>query len=334
MSLKESFRNIKNEVAGDGRAIRFFLKIINLPIIGKIYDKIYLNYIKNKIEKHPISVTIEPNNICNLKCIMCPYKDSKRKKETMIMPLFKKIVNEAAELKCGEIHLTQYNEPFTDKLIFERIRYIRDKGMKSSFYSNAMLLNRKMRNKLLDTPPDWVRFSVDSVNKKNFEEIRKGANFEKVVGNIIRLYKERNERNQKLPKIEVFFTVLDKNKDEGKIFLNFWRGKCDFASLYPADSRGSKKYVTVNYKNLKSYPCFNPKRVLILSNGKVVLCCVDIDGKIVLGDMNKQTLKEILNSKKYKEIYNSQLNRTCNIDMCRNCSKFYIDSAFYWWFYD
>jgi len=330
----EGLREIKNRVAGNSNAINFFLRVINLPVIGSVYDEVYLNYIRNKIEKHPISVTIEPNNICNLRCVMCPYKDSGRKKETMPMPLFKKIADEAAGLGCREIHLTQYNEPFTDKFIFERIKYIRDKGMRSSFYSNAVLLNKEMRKKLLDNPPDWVRFSVDSVNKRIFEEIRTGSNYEEVVKNIISLYREREDRNQELPKIEVFFTVMDKNKNESKKFLKFWKGKCDFASLYPADSRGSEKYVMLKYKNLKSYPCFNPKRVLILSNGKVTLCCVDIDGKIELGDTKKQTLKEILSSKRYKEIYKSQLKRKCKIGMCKNCSKYYIDSAFYWWFYD
>ncbi len=333
MKPSSIFRNFKNLVVSNKRFIMFFLKLVNLPVIGHIYDFFYFKFIRNKVNKMELYLTIEPNNICNLRCVMCPYKRMKRKKETIPMSLFKRLIDEAAELKVKDVHLTQYNEPFTDKDIFERLAYIRKKGMTSWFYSNGTILDKKIREKILKDPPDMIRFSVDGSNKKTFESIRVGARYEKVLADIESLFKERNELKQKLPVIEVFFTVLEKNKKEYKEFLKIWKDKCDFASLYPADSRESGDFVNIDYKKLKPYPCFNPKRVLVLSNGKVVLCCVDIDGEVILGDMRKQSLKEMFNSEKFKEIFNSQMKRKCDIEMCKNCSKFYIDSAFYWWFY-
>ena len=326
-------RNLKNRLLSDYTFLKFFVGIINTPIIGDIYDKIYFRVIKNKINNSEIMVTIEPNNLCNLNCIMCPYKRMKRKKEIMPMELFKRIVDESKKIGVKEIHLTQYNEPLTDKNLFERLDYIRKSGLTSSFYSNGTLLDDNNIDKMLKSPPDLVRFSVDGVKKNTFESIRKGANFEKVLSNIEKLYRKRNKENKKLPRIEVFFTLLKENEKESKKFLEYWKDKCDFASIYPADSRDSGKFVNVNYKKLKSFPCFNPKRIIILSNGKVVLCCVDIDGDVVLGDLKKQSLKEILNSEKYKKIHSSQMNRSCQIPMCKGCSKFYIDSAFQWWVY-
>mgnify|MGYP001558965945 CR=1 FL=1 len=327
MTLQNNIRYLKNRVASDKRVLLFLLKVINTPVIGDVYDFFYFKLLKRKIRALPLEVTIEPNNICNLRCIMCPYKRMKRKRETMSMELFKKIVDQAKEVGCKDIHLTQYNEPFTDKLLFERLAYIRSKGMRSSFYSNGTILDKKIIDKILETPADLIRFSVDGVSKKTFESIRIGANYDKVVSSIQELYKEREKRKLKLPVIEVFFTILDKNKKECKQFLKYWYGKVDSASLYPADSRESKDFVGINYKKFKPYPCFNPKRVIVLSNGKVVLCCMDIDGEVVLGNLKKQTLKEIFESKKFKEIYQSQLERRCKIPMCVNCSKLYIDSA-------
>jgi len=334
MNFKNIFRDIKNRVVVDKRAILFFLRLINLPVIGDIYDKIYFKHIEKKIEQLPFQLTIEPNNICNLNCIMCPYKRMKRKKETIPMDLFNKAVNEAKGLGCKDVHLTQYNEPFTDKYLFERIKYIREKGMTSSMYSNGTLLDSKMRKKILENPPDLIRFSVDGAKKETFESIRVGANFEEVTSNVKKLVRERNAQGGKLPKIEVFFTILDKNKKEGKRFLKDWKGKADFAALYPADSRESKNFVGFDFKKFKPYPCFNVKEVLILSNGKVSICCVDIDGDVILGDLKKQSLKEIINSKKVQEVWKSQFERRCKIPMCVNCSKLYVDSAFVWWFFE
>lgn len=119
MDFKTRTRYLKNMIVSDKRAIMFFLTIINLPVIGDIYDFFYFRFIVKKMESLPFQLTIEPNNICNLRCIMCPYKRMKRKKETMPMNLFKKAIDEAKELGVKDVHLTQYNEPFTDKQLFE-----------------------------------------------------------------------------------------------------------------------------------------------------------------------------------------------------------------------
>lgn len=333
MSLSRIFRNLKNNIVTNKKNMLFFLRIINTIIIGDIYDFFYIKFIKKKIANLPLEITIEPNNICNLQCVMCPYKRMKRKKQTMSMKLFKRIVDEAKEIGCVEIKLSQYNEPFSDKQIFERIKYIKSKGMRVSFYSNATILNKKIREKLLENPADWIRFSVDGSTKKTFESIRVGANYEQVCENIKSLFRERNKKGQKLPVIEVYFTMLKQNKHESKEFLKQWQGNCDFASLYPVDSRESEDFVNINFKKFKPYPCFNPKEAFVLSNGKVVLCCVDINGDVVLGDLNKQSIKEIMNSKKFKETYNSQIQRRCQIPMCKRCSKMYVDNAFSWWLY-
>ena len=39
-----------------------------------------------------------------------------------------------------------------------------------------------------------------------------------------------------------------------------------------------------------------------MSNGKVALCCIDSDGKELLGDFNSQSLREIWENEKFKEI--------------------------------
>jgi MoaA/NifB/PqqE/SkfB family radical SAM enzyme len=330
MSLGRDLKNIvvSRKILFDGA-----LNLVNAPIIGRVYDSIYFPYLKRKIKGMKYTIAIEPNNICNLRCEMCPYQRMKRAKTTMAMPLFKKVVKQAKELGVETIMLSQYNEAFSDKEIFERFQFVRDSKLKSLIYSNGTLLNEEMRKKILKTPPDILRFSVDGVKKETFESIRKGANFEKVVGNIISLYNERNKAGLKLPAIEVYFTILEKNRKEAKPFLKFWKNKCDFASVYPADSRQDAGLALWKFKGKKFYPCFNPKNIIVFSNGKIALCCADIDGVAALGDVNKNTLKEIVNSEGYKKIFAAQLSGKAYPNFCRQCSKGYIDQAFYWWFY-
>ncbi|MFH1802118.1 MAG: radical SAM/SPASM domain-containing protein [archaeon] len=291
--------------------------------------------IRKKIDSQPLSLTIEPNNLCNLKCVMCPYQHMKRKKESMPFDLYKKIIDQAADLGCKDVNFTQYNEPLTDRLLFERIKYAKGKGMETRFYSNGtLLLSNDNINKLLLNPPDKIRFSFDALTKEVYEKIRRGANYERVVKGIIQLYKEREKKGLKLPHIEVYFTVLKINKHEVKEFLKFWKGKCDFATIYMADSRNDdekNKFKLYDQKKRKFYPCFNPKSPIIFSNGKIALCCVDVDGFMDLGDLKSEKLKDILNSKKFKEIYKAHMNGDPHLSVCKNCSKGYVDMAFSWW---
>lgn len=325
------FRSIKNYIIKNEFLFNLVPFVVNLPVFGNVYDFFYFMLIRYKVKNSRPILTIEPNNICNLRCIMCSYDKMTRPKETMPLDLFKQIIEQACSLGCKIVQMQHYNEPFTDKFIFERIKYVKSKGMRVILYSNGTLLDEGIRNSILEVAPDLLRFSVDGFNKDTYESIRIGANYEQVVGSITNLFSERQRTGKKLPKIELYFSVLKENRNEIGEFLKFWKNNCDKVCLFPADSRNSEKFVSYPYKNKKQYPCYNPKNIVVLSNGKVVICCVDIEGDIVLGDLKKEKLNKIINSKKAKDIFCSQLARNCNIKMCKECSKAYIDSVVSWW---
>lgn len=330
-----NLRTIKDIVLNNEAFSRFLFRAVNFPIVGSIYDFFYFKLIQNKLKKLDLILAIEPSNVCNLRCIFCPYKRMKRKKEVMNMDLFKSIVKQASEIGCKIIFLQQYNEPFLDNKIFERIDYIRkiNKEIKIYIYSNATKISSDMISKILESPPDLIRFSIDGATKETFEKIRVGADYSKVVKNVCDLVRQRDERGRKLPRIETYFTVFNENRKEINSFLGFWKDKCDYASLYPADSRESENFVEMNYLKLKKYVCFNPKSLFVLSNGLIVPCCIDVDGELALGNLKKDKLKNIINSKKFKEFFNSQFQRRCKTRKCLDCSRLYLDSAFSWWAY-
>ena len=60
----------------------------------------------------------------------------------------------------------------------------------------------------------------------------------------------------------------------------------------------------VHMKKRKKSPCFEMyRRAHILSNGSVGVCsCRDIEGEIVIGDVNKSSLEDIWKGKNFKNI--------------------------------
>lgn len=311
----------------------FLFHVINLPIINSVYKIIYAHHIKNVIKSQELLVTIEPYNICNLRCVMCPYRKMTRKKERMSMRLFKKIVDEAKEFGCTKMTLQAYSEPLLDPFLIDRIKYIKSKGMKVGFFTNAVPLNEKMTIKILNSGLDFIKFSVDAGNKEDYEKIRVGGDWDKVKNNIISFYKKRKELKLKKPKISIFMIKQDSNEKNIKSHKGFWTGWSDEINISTMDNRAEEK-ISKSFleKYGKPYPCFTPRELTILSNGKLVMCCLDYDGKMVLGDLKTQSLKEVVNSDKFKKILELHMSfQGDKIDMCKNCTRLYKNSAFHWW---
>nr|WP_228126539.1 SPASM domain-containing protein [Candidatus Marinarcus aquaticus] len=57
----------------------------------------------------------------------------------------------------------------------------------------------------------------------------------------------------------------------------------------------------------------------ILSSGRVVPCCLDKDGIIDLGNIHEQTLEDILNSSRVKQIQKGFLNQQAVEELCQKC---------------
>ena len=61
-------------------------------------------------------------------------------------------------------------------------------------------------------------------------------------------------------------------------------------------------------------------QIAILVDGTVVPCCLDSEGKIDLGNIFDMPLKDILESKEVKLIYEGFSNRVAVEDLCKRCS--------------
>lgn len=310
---------------------------VSLPIFGSFYRKIYKKQIDKKLAGFKLSdmlVSIEPTNVCNSKCVMCPYQKMTRPKEVMPMYLFKKIVDDCRDGGIRKFNLNFYNEPFLDPLIFERIKYLKSKGVHVKLFSNGSVLKEEMFDKIFESGIDEIDFSVDGSRKETYEKIRYGLNFENTVNNILGLISAKKERGFGAPKINVAFVKQKENKGEVEEFKKFWSGKADKIITAFDDNRNeTSEFFDKKSKSAVSYPCRKLwTEIVVMSNGKVALCCVDYDGSVVMGDFNKQTLKEIWNGEKFKKARRLHLDfKSKEIPVCKNCVHSYRMNARSWW---
>lgn len=300
---------------------------INFPVTKFFYKKIYRKNINKKLNDFKLSdlmVSIEPSNICNAECIMCPYQKMTRKKEIMPMVFFKEIVNNCLTYGVKNFNLNFYNEPFLDHFIFERIKYLKSKGLNVQLFSNGSIMESEKIEKILESGLDEIIFSIDGAKKETYESIRRGLVFEKTIMNVLNLIRQKRGLGLEKPKVKLLFVEQKFNEAELEEFRSFWVDKVDKIYVSLDDRRNEIPGIFEREKkSFTSFPCSRLwSEIIVMSNGKVPLCCVDYDGKIILGDFRIQSLKEIWDSDSFKRIRQLHLDfKADKIPFCKKCLK-------------
>ncbi|MFH1645294.1 MAG: radical SAM protein [Candidatus Omnitrophota bacterium] len=283
----------------------------------------------------PGLVYIESTNCCNAKCIMCPHSEMARPKTVMDISLFKKIADDAIAAGVKNIGLSFLGEPLLDKEIFEKVSYIknRDKSIRVSFVTNAMLLSETTAERLISSGLDEVRISIDAITKQTYESIRVGLCYEKVVSNVKKMLELKKEKNVLLPKVRLAFLEIGVNNNESRPFLKYWKHKADNVEIdFSRDWAGQKEFPDGRSPHLLNIVKENPcdllwKEMTVQADGKVVLCCNDYEGRVVLGDLNNNDIKSVWNSELYNYYRKKHINKERDsVKLCDKCRKYS-----FWW---
>jgi len=306
--------------------------------------KLIIRYFKiKKMLKFPMQVQIETTSVCNSACITCSHKTMARPKTHMDFNLFKRIIDDCAQNRkyIKRMGLFFMGEPFLAPNIFKEIDYAKLKGIKYVFLiSNGSILNKKIAEKILNSELDEIVFSIDGATKETFEKIRVGLDFEQVISNITNLLELRKQLNKTKPKIVIDMVVTPNGENEVKQLKEKWQGLADHVvvrsmhyfegidkDLIAYAKKGQKK-------TIKEFPCPYPwKSLTIFQDGQVSLCCMDINGRNIIGDISQSSVKDIWHGKlmnKYRQLH--LINKKNDISACLNCDFHKVKGKPWWWF--
>ncbi len=281
---------------------------------------------KINLFKFPTVVRVETTNMCNGNCITCPRHKLTRPQGVMDFDLFRKIVDECSNKKVQSLHLHNFGEPLLDNQLPMKINYAKSKGISNvRIFSNLSLLNEEMAEKIIRSGLDDLKVSFDGSTKEEFEEIRKDISFDDVRKNIYMVVKLRKKLGFKKPRISLVFVRVKNNNNKKSNILSEWKGIVDniFVS-YMHNWGGAFNHNGKNGKlsRKKLLPCLRIwKTFTILWDGRVALCCLDYDGKVILGNVRETSIEEIFNGEVLKSIRNLHLQRRFEeIEICAECS--------------
>lgn len=272
----------------------------------------------------PQKLMVEPTNICNLNCIMCPRDKHTRKPGQMDMELFKKIIDETCELGILYLELARYGESLLHPQIFEMVRYAKEKGFKNvGFPTNGLLLDETKAKEALDSGLDYITFSLDSLNKDDYEKIRVGGKFETAMENIGRLIDLKKSGGYKKPNIAVTSVNMELTHAELKEFREYWKKRgADRTVIHSFITYGGlTPDLSVNRWDTRVYACSQIWKILVVMwDGSATVCCADINCIINVGDAKKERIIDIWNGEKLRALRRMHINHEIEkLPLCNNC---------------
>lgn len=304
--------------------------------------------IKNK----PVIAQIEPTSECNLQCEMCIRKEIGVPIGTMSFENFKKILDKLDSL--FKIHLSGQGEPFLNPDIFKMIEYANKKGIIVYFTTNGTCLTKSVIDKICSVEIGEIGVSIDSPKKEEYEKIRKGAKFEKVLENVKNLAFELKRKKKKTivsiasvilkDNIDdlVEFVLLTKKLGVSKIGFQTMQEKTDYLDKYDSKTKSQavsslnkklkenidkakkiakKNNITLIFDEEKSPGCIWPWRSVYISwNGYVTPCCKILDYREpYFGNILKEDFWKIWNGKQY-QMYRKLLRDRKAPFQCKGCA--------------
>ena len=295
---------------------------------------------------HPLTIYVEPTNVCNFKCSYCPESFSDYAERTgglfrLGVPDFERICDQILELgPLKTLNLYMMGEPFVNRNLPDLVAVARRKGVAERVVvtSNGTLIDAEMAERIVESQLDYLRISIYGATQERMTGVTVSkVPLERVVANVERVCAVRDQRESKVP--FVYVKMIDSGDPaENQRFLDLFAGRGDEAAIEPVmnwndreegnlSGLGRDELLGGQYFSHRKEVCPFPFYTLVIhSDLQVGVCCVDWAKQTAVGNLTEQTLAEVWRGEALHEFRIKHLRRERQmIEACRNCT--YLHTA-------
>ena len=278
----------------------------------------------------PSAIEIQTTAACNAGCIICPHSEvwNEGHRGQMDDELFDKILADCAEYQ-GNLRLIPYlnAEPLLDAKFSPRVRRINSMVPQAvvELSTNVAILNARIRDELCSVHIHDLRLSVFGFTEETHRKLMPGLRWPDVWRNLLDLVQDDRLRKT-IDKISL--TMID----HPLVPLDEYRAAADLCSRYGLDFNhwdfldrsGNVRQFTNNVFHERVAGCGQGRplqRLHVLFDGRVILCCQDWRASVVLGDLRRQSIREVWHSEAYNRVKRAiyGTDKTEQPEVCLRC---------------
>lgn len=163
----------------------------------------------------PYIYTIDPINVCNLRCPLCPTGLGilGRKRGKLSFANYTNIIDQVARY-AYKVYLYNWGEPFLHPEIFEIIKYASSRKIEVHLSSNMNHFSEEMARKTVESGLDTVLVSIDGASQEVYEKYRRKGKLDQVLQNVRLLVQEKRKAKSSKPFITMRMLVNRYNENE------------------------------------------------------------------------------------------------------------------------
>ncbi|HOT36959.1 MAG TPA: radical SAM protein [Candidatus Latescibacteria bacterium] len=292
----------------------------------------------------PPVLMVEPTNVCNLHCPLCPSGNGtlRRKRGYMDFDLFRRAIDEISG-KSLMVLLWNQGESFLHRDFLRMVRYASEHGLYTLASTNGHYLNSP--EEIVRSGLDSLIISLDGATPETYTRYRVGGDFDRVIHGIRQLAATKRRLRSKLPIIHVQFILFRHNLHElekiRELAASLGADKVTYKTAQVYDGKEAedflpreprfRRYQSVNGEVVSkaaargSIP--NRCRTLWVQpvlnwDGTVTPCCFDKHGDFAVGYLSEETtLRRIWHGELMNAFRRRVMTDRGALAMCRNCTE-------------
>ena len=270
-------------------------------------------------------IYIEITNYCNMNCKFCP--KTNRRLQYMKIENFKNIVTKIKDY-TNTIYLHVKGEPLLHANLKEILEIAKQSNLDVVITTNGTMLKEKQE--ILENAKSIRQINI-SVH--SFEQnIKKQNNYLDDVLNTVKNITDKNDIYISYRFWNMHNEDITKNEEQIQQICKSYNIE-SYDELKTNNYLKLKEKQYINIDNVFEWPNLNNKecseygycyglidQLAILVDGTVVPCCLDQDGIINLGNILEESLEDILNKEKTKEIIKGFKENKLHEELCKKCT--------------
>lgn len=266
----------------------------------------------------PLHLDIEASSKCNLRCTFCDRQPNLKPGQLGLLDLalFHHIIDQfSPNNKLWGLKLNYRGEPMLNPHIPEMVKYAKAHGVLDVYFNtNGMFLDEKSCNALVEAGLDRISISIDGITKEQYESVRVGAKFDRLLDGLRALWWVRKKKNVTYPKIRIQTVKLPTTDVEA--YKAAWEEYADeVAMLEFTDESRRDTSLRGNWACPQLW-----QRMTIEWDGTVLGCHNDDLRNINLGNAWKRSIHDCWHDERLMEIRRLHMEgKSHEVDDCNGC---------------